>query len=47
MIIIWVTLFITALLGTIALMFYLTVELNELDKSTSDLALDLEKHYEN
>ncbi len=46
MIAVWITLFVLALLGTLALMFHITVELNELDKSVTELAQEIEKHYE-
>ncbi|MFP4015107.1 MAG: hypothetical protein ACLFVQ_13555 [Chitinispirillaceae bacterium] len=47
MVIVWITLFTIALLGAVALMFYLVVELNDLDKTVNDLSEEVQKHYEN
>ncbi|MFP4163106.1 MAG: hypothetical protein ACLFQB_03475 [Chitinispirillaceae bacterium] len=46
MFLVWIILFTIALLGIIALMFYLIVELNDLDKTVHELAEEIEKHYE-
>lgn len=46
MVIVWIILFAIALLGVIALMFYLVVELNDLDKTVNELSEEIEKHYE-
>ncbi len=43
---IWTVFFIIALICVIILMFYLNVELNEMDKTVSELASDIEKYYE-
>jgi hypothetical protein len=37
---------ILAVIGVLALLFYLAVELNELEKSVSALAARIAKHYE-
>ncbi|KMQ50626.1 hypothetical protein CHISP_2477 [Chitinispirillum alkaliphilum] len=44
---IWSIFFVVMLIFAIVLIFYLNVELNEMDKKVSELASDLEKHYEN
>jgi hypothetical protein len=41
----WTILFAAAFLGSIALLFYLTIELNELEKSTDKLSEDVRKRY--
>ena len=41
----WIILFIATFLGSLALVFYLNIELNELDKSTVDLAEATKKRY--
>jgi hypothetical protein len=41
----WVILFIATFLGCIALVFYLTIELNELEKVTVALTEDIRKRY--
>ncbi|MCL2182221.1 MAG: hypothetical protein FWB85_01975 [Chitinispirillia bacterium] len=41
----WVILFVGAFLGSIALVFYLTIELNEIEKVTIELAERVKKRY--
>jgi len=41
----WVILFSGAFLGTIALVFYLTIELNEIEKVTTELSERVRKRY--
>jgi len=41
----WVILFIAAFLGAIALVFHLTIELNELEKKTGELSDIVRKRY--
>jgi len=47
MLFIWVSLFVLAFLGAVALVFYLTIELNELVKMTRELTDDVKEHYGN
>jgi len=42
----WTFFFILALIGVLGLLFYLIIELNELEKRISGLAEALRKHYE-
>ncbi len=42
----WTFFFIIALIGVLGLLFYLMLELNELEKQISALAESLRKHYE-
>ena len=42
----WTFFFIIALIGILGLLFYLMIELNELEKQISSLAEALRKHYE-
>lgn len=42
----WTFFFVIALLGVLGLLFYLILELNELEKRVSTLAETLRKHYE-
>ena len=42
----WTFFFILALIGVLGLLFYLMLELNELEKQTATLAELLRKHYE-
>ncbi|MBN1309278.1 MAG: hypothetical protein JXA18_15245 [Chitinispirillaceae bacterium] len=41
----WTVFFIIALVGTLGLLFYLMLELNELEKKITTLAESLRKHY--
>jgi len=41
----WVILFILAFLGSIALVFYLTIELNELEKAVKAMSESVRKRY--
>ncbi|MDR2728805.1 MAG: hypothetical protein LBB56_06705 [Chitinispirillales bacterium] len=47
MLFIWVSLFVLAFLGAIALVFYLTIELNELVKTTREIADEIKERYGN
>ena len=42
----WTFFFIIALIGVLGLVFYLMLELNELEKQIASLAETLRKHYE-
>lgn len=42
----WTFFFILALIGVMGLLFYLVMELNELEKKIGALAESLRKHYE-
>ena len=42
----WTFFFIIALIGVLGLLFYLMLELNELEKRIGSLAEQLRKHYE-
>ena len=42
----WTFFFIIALIGVLGLVFYLVLELNELEKRVNALAESLRKHYE-
>lgn len=41
----WILLFIATFLGTIALVFYMTIELNELEKKMAELLERIKKRY--
>ena len=41
----WAVLFVGAFIGSIALVFYLTIELNELEKKAVNLAETIRKRY--
>jgi len=41
----WVLFFVLAFLGAIALVFYLTIELNELVKMTREMTEEIREHY--
>jgi len=41
----WIVLFAAAFLGSIALVFYLTIELNELEKVTIELSERVKRRY--
>jgi archaellum component FlaG (FlaF/FlaG flagellin family) len=41
----WVILFVATFLGSIALVFYLTIELNEIEKVTVELSEKVKKRY--
>ncbi|MDR0306596.1 MAG: hypothetical protein LBI42_07140 [Chitinispirillales bacterium] len=45
MLFIWITLLVLAFLGAVILVFYLTIELTELEKITRELSEDIKKHY--
>lgn len=42
----WTFFLIVALFGVMALLFYLVIELNELEKKIATLADEIRKHYE-
>jgi hypothetical protein len=41
----WIILFVAAFLGSLALVFYLTIELNEIEKVVNDMAMKIRKRY--
>lgn len=41
----WTFFFIIAIVGVLALMFYLLIELNELEKKITAIAQELKNHY--
>jgi hypothetical protein len=42
----WTLFFILALVGTILLLIYLLIKLNELENKASDISTTLKKHFE-
>lgn len=43
----WTFFFILAIFGIVGLMFYLLLELNELEKKITAIVQEIRKHYEN
>lgn len=43
----WTFFLILTIFGVLALMFYILLELNELEKRITTIVKDLKKHYEN
>ncbi|MDR3011777.1 MAG: hypothetical protein LBU70_00995 [Chitinispirillales bacterium] len=41
----WIVFFIAAFVGSIALVFYLTIELNEVEKKVMEMAEDIKGEY--
>ena len=43
----WIVFLVISILGVFALLFYLLVELNELEKKVTGFVEEVRKHYEN